>query len=163
MPRGVQVRVLFWAQKNPAQVVKLVYTLLWGGSGRKIVWVRVSSCALRGGFFGNHLFFCVFLCVSQIFFVPLRRAYGIACSNGLLNGLIRFAQIPIVTIISCSITSSNMGLPTAESFIYFQATNAWLTKRPSVFKNSSKYTVAFQITNKSIILHTLSVCGSMKQ
>ena len=30
---------------NNAQVVKLVYTLLWGGSGRKIVWVRVSSCA----------------------------------------------------------------------------------------------------------------------
>ena len=30
---------------DEAQVVKLVYTLLWGGSGRKIVWVRVSSCA----------------------------------------------------------------------------------------------------------------------
>ena len=43
MSRGVQVRVLFWALT--AQVVKLVYTLLWGGSGRKIVWVRVSSCA----------------------------------------------------------------------------------------------------------------------
>ena len=37
--------VLGTQNKALAQVVKLVYTLLWGGSGRKIVWVRVSSCA----------------------------------------------------------------------------------------------------------------------
>ena len=40
-------RASFFLQANcdEAQVVKLVYTLLWGGSGRKTVWVRVSSCA----------------------------------------------------------------------------------------------------------------------
>ena len=40
----VQVRVLFRAHLA-AQVVKLVYTLLWGGSAGYGVWVRVSSCA----------------------------------------------------------------------------------------------------------------------
>ena len=49
-----------------AQVVKLVYTLLWGGSGSNVVWVRVSSCAQK------HLLRKVlFLCFFSAFFCAL--------------------------------------------------------------------------------------------
>ena len=78
--RGFESRFPLNFIKVPAQVVKLVYTLLWGGSGRKAVWVRVSSCAqdFRDAFFKCISFFAFPLkkTQSKASKSTIRRRYG---------------------------------------------------------------------------------------